>query len=237
MIDFSWISNEEFCQTICEDWKEAQLCQSVKAHKGAQILLGSVLEGILLYALERSRQNQKKGDSLHRLLQQAQESGLLRSRDVHLGHAIRDTRNLVHPEKYIKEGQKATSKETDLLQQVSIQIIEQLKSKLEKFLQVGVNAYVEKKEKRFSIKTNLFKLGRGEENDLVLASGQVSQEQAWIVYREGEFFLQDKESTNGSFIRREEGWKRIISGGEVVLGHRDYFALGGKEEELCFGRI
>jgi hypothetical protein len=98
---------------IEERWREAQRCQHVEAHTAAVILMGSVLEGLLLCkaTLDPSRAYQsakapknKEGKavavqdwSLSVLVEVAADLGWLKTDRAKFGHALRESRNAVHP--------------------------------------------------------------------------------------------------------------------------------------------
>ncbi|HEY9145383.1 MAG TPA: hypothetical protein VIN36_01750 [Thiobacillus sp.] len=101
-------------EAVIEDrWREAQRCQHVEAHTAAVILMGSVLEGLLLCkaTLDPSRAYQsakapknKEGKavaiqdwSLSVLVEVAADLGWLKTDRAKFGHALRESRNAVHP--------------------------------------------------------------------------------------------------------------------------------------------
>ena len=61
-------------------------------------------------------------------------------------------------------------------------------------------------------------LGKGQDNDLVCPSPEVSRRHAYIEFRHNDFFLVDA-STNGTFIQTEDQ--------EVTLVHRQAVRLWG----------
>lgn len=98
---------------ISERWREAQRCQHVESYTAAVILMGSILEGLLLckatqdaqraYQSTRSPKN-KDGKavaiqdwSLNALVEVASDLGWLKTDRAKFGHALRESRNAVHP--------------------------------------------------------------------------------------------------------------------------------------------
>jgi hypothetical protein len=94
-------------------WREAQRCQHVKAYTGAIILMGSILEGLLLcrantspekaYQSPKAPKN-KQGKTpaiqdwnLSSLIDVAECCGWLKTDRGKFSHALRDSRNVVHP--------------------------------------------------------------------------------------------------------------------------------------------
>lgn len=94
-------------------WLEAQKCQNAGAHLAAVILMGSILEGLLLAAATENRpacyrasQAPKRKDGsvppveewkLTHLINIAVELGWLKTDRGRFGHALRESRNVVHP--------------------------------------------------------------------------------------------------------------------------------------------
>lgn len=94
-------------------WREAQKCQHVEAYTAAIVLMGSVLEALLLCRANLSSQDaylsskapkNKDGKTpavhdwnLNALIEVAVECGWLKSDRGKFSHALRDSRNVVHP--------------------------------------------------------------------------------------------------------------------------------------------
>ena len=94
-------------------WREAQKCQHVQAYTAAVILMGSILEALLLcrgslsisdtYQSPRAPKNREgKTPAIHdwslsSLIDVATERGWLKSDRGKFGHALRESRNVVHP--------------------------------------------------------------------------------------------------------------------------------------------
>ena len=130
LYDLSWIHSEENRHIIARDLNEASLCCSVNAFKAANILLGSVIEGALLYSIKQAHIKMPTFISLNQLLQLAQKNKLLNRSDVHFGHALRECRNLIHPGKCLAERYEINRKKTDLLFQICFQILKELQKNI-----------------------------------------------------------------------------------------------------------
>ncbi|HAG96686.1 MAG: hypothetical protein CMK83_08670 [Pseudomonadales bacterium] len=100
-------------EVIDSRWREAQRCQHVQAYTGAIILMGSVLEALLLcransspdkaYQSAKAPKN-KMGKvpaiqdwNLNTLIEVAVDCGWLKSDRGKFSHALRESRNVVHP--------------------------------------------------------------------------------------------------------------------------------------------
>ena len=102
-------------QEVIENrWREAQKCQHVQAYIAAVILMGSILEALLLCrassspadAYQSPRAPKNKGEktapiqnwNLNTLIDVAVERGWLKTDRGKFSHALRESRNVVHPE-------------------------------------------------------------------------------------------------------------------------------------------
>ena len=95
-------------------WKEAQRCVQAEAYLSAVVMMGSVLEGVLLHKFEKnleignrarnSPQDKKTGKpkpvkdwGLSAMIDVAHEVGWLEGDVKRFSHALRESRNLIHP--------------------------------------------------------------------------------------------------------------------------------------------
>lgn len=94
-------------------WREAQKCQHVQAYTASVILMGSILEALLLcrgsLAISEAYQSPKAPKNkdgkipaihdwnLNFLIEVATDRGWLKSDRGKFGHALRESRNVVHP--------------------------------------------------------------------------------------------------------------------------------------------
>ena len=94
-------------------WSEAQRCFRAGAHLSAVVMMGSILEGVLLHTVERNlkaasqARSSPKGRNgktkpiqewgLSSLINVAHEVGWLQGDVKRFSHALRESRNLVHP--------------------------------------------------------------------------------------------------------------------------------------------
>lgn len=119
-----YIQDQVFLRNMQDRWKEANKAHQAEAYLSAIILLGSILEGCLLYCLttqmakamssQKSPKIKEKNGNLSpkaiqdwklvELINVAYDIGLIRLDLQKFGHALRELRNLVHPQAQIKEG-------------------------------------------------------------------------------------------------------------------------------------
>jgi len=109
----------EFTANLQFRWEEAARCRTARAWLAVAVLQGSILEAILLAALVQYGGSAKASSkwpkanggvprpldalALSPLLEIAADIGLIEPTLAEYGHALRDTRNLIHPQKQIKE--------------------------------------------------------------------------------------------------------------------------------------
>lgn len=100
-------------EVIDQRWREAQRCQHVQAYTAAIVLMGSVLEALLLCRATMSpseayRSTKAPKDkagktpaiqdwNLNTLIEVAVDCGWLKTDRGKFGHALRESRNVVHP--------------------------------------------------------------------------------------------------------------------------------------------
>ena len=97
----------ELLAVIEDRWLEAQKCQYAKAYLAAVVMMGSILEALLLarammspeeaYRSPAATQAQLQRWSLDRLINVSAERGWIKADRKSFGHALRDSRNVVHP--------------------------------------------------------------------------------------------------------------------------------------------
>ena len=127
--DFWFIEDHELREQIKNDWNEIQNCINCQAWKSSIILCGGVLEGVLWHLLSQSKEkarqifkeiNGKDSDkalnlwTLSQLLDVAYKMRIIKKSTTHLSHALREFRNLIHPEKQLSEHIKISSEEANI---------------------------------------------------------------------------------------------------------------------------
>src|SRR5690349_1691471 len=112
MASFDFISDEKFRISLESDLGELEACMSCKAWKAVHVLAGSIIETILIdYLLEidyEKRKNRKLANlSLYEIIEICRGDNVLSKKSADLSHAIREYRNLIHPEKARRLGETA----------------------------------------------------------------------------------------------------------------------------------
>ena len=108
------VQDSSLSDVLSSRWKEAQKCSRAGAYLAAVVMMGSILEGVLLHKVEThpERANRANSSPKHRgtgkpkpihewglsaLIDVAHELGWLQGDVKRFSHALRESRNLVHP--------------------------------------------------------------------------------------------------------------------------------------------
>jgi hypothetical protein len=114
MPDFSKLTTDPIvAANLKMRWEEAQRCIAAKAHLATVLLLGSILEGVLIVMIqanpaEANHSSKSPKDtsgkaktfrewSLHDCIEVACDCGWLQGDRLRFSHALRESRNLIHP--------------------------------------------------------------------------------------------------------------------------------------------
>lgn len=113
--NFTELTNDPSLNSIlCTRWQEAQLCAKSGAYLSAIIMMGSILEGMLLSIVTQNPADASRASSapmdpktgkpkpsgewgLSTLINVAHECGWLQGDVKRFSHALRESRNMVHP--------------------------------------------------------------------------------------------------------------------------------------------
>lgn len=121
-------------RVIRDRWLEAQKCQHAGAYLAAVVMMGSILEALLLARAQLSpadayqaRAAPRRNDgsqlpvhdwTLNALIDVAAELGWIKLDRKRFGHALRDSRNVVHPWHHVRSGADFDRGTCDLCWQV-----------------------------------------------------------------------------------------------------------------------
>ncbi len=107
------VSDSSLADVLSFRWQEAQRCVQGEAYLAAVVMMGSILEGVLLHRFENDLQTGYQANSspkergkprpinqwgLSALIDVAHEVGWLQGDVKRFSHALRESRNLVHPD-------------------------------------------------------------------------------------------------------------------------------------------
>lgn len=233
---YSWITSEQYRQVIAHDKEEAEICYKNKAYNACQVMLGSVMEGTLRYAMIRKRISFNENATLENLLSLAKTYSLLPQGETYLGQMIRDYRNLVHPGKQLAENRTPTRESAELARKACEFVLSELQKSLVAYLPADISAYILRNGEMFKIQSIPFTLGRSKDNSLVLDSTNLSKYHAQVTFEpdENKFYLIDLKSTNGTYVwiggkERKTNKFRLDYGTKFRLGKN------GGDPEFIFG--
>jgi|GEM_PF-5826114 len=86
-----WIKDENLRKIIRRDYATAQICEEDGLFKPAIILYAGLLEALLIYKI-----NRKKQEKFEKLIEKALQLNLIKREQASHMHTIRDFRNYVH---------------------------------------------------------------------------------------------------------------------------------------------
>lgn len=231
-LPLDWVVSEDYRQLILRYKREADLCFDNKAFIACQVMLGSLLEGILIYALERKRVDIPANAALENLIVAAKLHGLLPQSNAYLGQAVRDYRNFAHPAKQMKE-KRSPNKETAIITRNACNfVICELKKKLQNVLPVGLNIFLKDVNGKIEIQKLPFTIGRSKKSSLYVDSEKVSKRHVQISLEKDNFYIEDLGSRNGTYIQFPNSNKPEKLKSRCIIRSGVKFRLGQKNEAL-----
>lgn len=142
--NLSFVEDARLRKILEEDWEQANHAWEAGWWKVCAVLCGGILEGLLLYALNREeiiataefqRLNQRRKEditawNLIDLVDLASELRILNPGTIHAIRALKEFRNLIHPGRLMREGTEVGNEEANIaLSAVSICISELMRGK------------------------------------------------------------------------------------------------------------
>jgi hypothetical protein len=111
-MDFTFLSDEQFRNSLIEDFKEMQKSLESQSWKAVHVLAGSIIEALLIEYLVVSGLTFNGKDPLKLTLDEAIQAcvsaKVLQKSTAALCDVIREYRNLIHPGRMIRLSQSAT---------------------------------------------------------------------------------------------------------------------------------
>jgi hypothetical protein len=108
---FDFISDEKFRNSLRNDYGEIVRCMGSGAWKAVHVLAGSIVETVLVDYLVATNHHKVKGKDplkmeLAEVIEACRKDGVLSQRASDLSSVIRSYRNLIHPGRVIRLGEK-----------------------------------------------------------------------------------------------------------------------------------
>lgn len=131
----------KFSNHLAYRWREAKKCYEANAWLASTILYGSILETILIASLTKeksiamaSTKAPKRGNMVYEIrdwklepmLNVAADIGMIGENLAKHGHALRDSRNLIHPLKQVEEKTEADQELADIARLVTLKVLKSL---------------------------------------------------------------------------------------------------------------
>jgi hypothetical protein len=111
-LDFSFISDEQFRNSLTNDYQEMISCHEASSWKAVHVLAGSIVEALLVEYLVVSSTKPGGKDpltiALSDAIQACQKAGVIQKSTASLCDVVRDYRNLIHPGRMIRLDQNVT---------------------------------------------------------------------------------------------------------------------------------
>ena len=108
MMDFDFISDEDFRKILKRDFEELSRLVEIKASKSILILSGSIIEAVLsdyFFSFPPNNITQEKvlKMDLYNLIDLARENNIIKKSTKELSTVIKNYRNLIHPGREIRK--------------------------------------------------------------------------------------------------------------------------------------
>src|SRR5947207_15535878 len=112
MATFDFINGEDFRLSLESDYTELNSSMQSKAWKAVHVLAGSIIEAVLIDYLLTSEYQKKPSSAILKLsladaISVCRQEGVISETTEHLSHVIRSYRNLIHPGRSVRLGEKA----------------------------------------------------------------------------------------------------------------------------------
>ncbi len=128
MLNFDFISGEDFRISLENDYKELNDAMQVGAWKAVHVLAGSIIEAVLvdyLFAIGYHKEDPLRV-SLERAITICKQEGILSEKTEHIAHAIQSYRNLIHPGRSIRLGETADESGAKIAQGLVDMVVSQV---------------------------------------------------------------------------------------------------------------
>jgi hypothetical protein len=109
-LTFDFITDEDLRSVLRSDYREMVSCASVKAWKAVQVLAGSIIEAVLVDYLVGTAETKRPdplGMGLADLISAGKKAGILTKKSSELSGALKEYRNLIHPGRSQRLGERA----------------------------------------------------------------------------------------------------------------------------------
>ncbi len=132
-LNFDFISDKNFRELLIRDYKELKICISSKSIKSVLVLSGSIIEAVLTEYFLQFPPNGKTepqilSSTLNNLIDWAVQEGVISEKEKNLAGVVKDYRNLIHPGREIRKGEKFDLDSATISESVLNIIVDSVKS-------------------------------------------------------------------------------------------------------------
>ncbi|HEX7490445.1 MAG TPA: hypothetical protein VF337_01935 [Candidatus Limnocylindrales bacterium] len=119
MADFDFVADDDLRASLEADAIEMNVCLQNKAYKAAHVMAGSIVEAVLVHHLQSTNYTPPGNKQLFelsfgQLIDAARTQKVLSDRAAALSSVIKDYRNLIHPGRLIRLGEKVDGSTADV---------------------------------------------------------------------------------------------------------------------------
>ena len=129
---FNFITDEVFRDSLESDYSEMMDCLAAKSWKAVHVLAGSIVEAVLIDYLVTEglvKRDDALGLDLGKAIMLARQHSVISGRTSDLSSVIRDYRNLIHPGRAIRLGDKVTADTARVAESVVKIIVDEVSRK------------------------------------------------------------------------------------------------------------
>lgn len=110
-MNFDFISDKNFRELLIRDYQELKNCVETKSTKSVLVLSGSIIEAVLTeyfiqFPPDGKNEAQILTSTLNNLVEWAVQEGVISEKEKNLAGVVKDYRNLIHPGREIRKGEK-----------------------------------------------------------------------------------------------------------------------------------
>jgi hypothetical protein len=132
-MNFDFISDKKFRELLIRDFQELKNCIESKSVKSVLVLSGSIIEAVLTeffiqFPPNGKTEQQILSSTLNNLIDWAAQEGVISEKEKNLASVVKDYRNLIHPGREIRKGEKFDFDSAKISESVLNIIIDSVKS-------------------------------------------------------------------------------------------------------------
>lgn len=132
-MNFDFISDQKFRELLIRDYQELKNCIEAKSIKSIMVLSGSIIEAVLTeyfiqFPPNGKTESQILNSTLNNLIEWATQEDVISEKEKNLAGVVKDYRNLIHPGREIRKGEKFDFNSAKISESVLNIIVQSVKS-------------------------------------------------------------------------------------------------------------